>query len=269
VLFAAALAVGVLVGVLSGLTGIGGGVLMVPFLYVLYARLAVPASDATLLAHATSLTVIVPTALRGLVGYRGHALVRWREALTLAAAAAVTAALSARLAVHVPAHALRTGFGLFLVVVAADLLRHRERPGVQPLEGRASALYAALLGVPVGALSAFLGVGGGIVATIGMYYVLRIRFESVAPTSLAVIAVTAAAGSLSYLFTAPAGPLPLGWVVGHVDFAHALPLAAGAVAAAPLGVRLNRRLPVATLRRLFSVLLFLIGLDIVWENLLR
>ena len=268
-LVAAALAVGVVVGVLSGLTGIGGGVLMVPFLYLLYARLAVPAADATVLAHATSLTVIVPTALRGLHGYRGLGLVRWREAMILGAAAAVSAALSARVAVHVPAHALRTGFGLFLVVVALDLLRHRERPAAAPLEARASMVYAALLGLPIGALSAFLGVGGGIVATIGMYYVLHIRFESVPPTSLAVIAVTATAGSLSYLFTAPVAPLPFGGVVGLVDFQHALPLAAGSVLAAPFGVRLNRRLPVASLRRFFAVFLLLIGLDIVWENLLR
>jgi len=269
VLAAASLAVGLLVGVLSGLTGIGGGVLMVPFLYLLYARLAVPASEATLLAHATSLAVIVPTALRGLLGYRGLGLVRWREALTLAAAAAVSAALSVRVAVHVPAHALRIGFGVFLVVVAVDLLRQRERPRPAPVEGRASTVYAALLGVPIGALSAFLGVGGGVVATLGMYYVLRIAFTAVAPTSLAVVVVTAAAGAASYLFTEPAAALPFGWVVGHVDLGHALPLAVGSVAAAPLGVRLNRRLPVGTLRRVFALILLVIGLDIVRANLLR
>ncbi len=267
-LVAAALAVGVLVGTLSGLTGIGGGVLMVPFLYLLYARLAVPASEATLLAHATSLTVIVPTAIRGLVGYRGLGLVRWREALTLGAAAAASAAVCARLAVHVPAHALRSGFGVFLVVVAIDLLRQRERPRTAPVEGRASTVYAALLGIPIGALSAFLGVGGGVVATLGMYYVLRISFTSVAPTSLAVVVVTAAAGATSYLLTTPADPLPFAWVVGHVDFGHALPLAAGSVVAAPVGVRLNRRLPVATLRRVFALVLLAIGLDIVRVNLL-
>jgi uncharacterized protein len=265
---AAALAVGALVGVLSGLTGIGGGVLMVPFLYLLYARLAVPASEATVLAHATSLSVIVPTALSGLRAYRGVGLVRWRQALTLAVAAAATAVVSARIAVHVPSQALRAGFGLFLLVVAADLLRAKTRPTAAPLDGRTALVFAALLGVPVGALSAFLGVGGGIIATIGMYYVLNLPFEAVPPTSLAVIVVTAAAGSISYLFTA-AAPLPFGWVVGHVDFGHALPLALGAVLAAPLGVRLNRRLPVATVRRTFSALLFLIGADLVWENLLR
>ena len=262
-----ALAVGVLVGLISGLTGIGGGVLMVPFLYVLYAQLAVPSSEATVLAHATSLAVIVPTAVRGLLSYRGHGLVRWREAMTLAAAAAVSAVLAARLAVHVPSQALRSGFGIFLLVVAADLLLRRERVGAQPLEGRASTLYAILVGLPVGALSALLGVGGGVVATVGMYYVLRLRFEAIAPTSLAVIVVTAAAGSLSYLL-APAGALPFGWVVGRVDFGHALPLAIGSVAAAPLGVRLNRRMPVLMLRRVFALVLLLVGTDLVWRNLL-
>lgn len=266
-LVAAALAVGVLVGLISGLTGIGGGVLMVPFLYLVYAQLAVPASDATVLAHATSLTVIVPTAVRGLLGFRGMGLVRWREALTLAASAAVSAALAARLAVHVPSQALRVGFGMFLLVVAADLLLRKERVGAKPVEGRASTVLAIAIGLPVGALSALLGVGGGVVATVAMYYVLRLRFDSIAPTSLAVIAVTAAAGSLSYLFI-PAGPLPFGWVVGHVDFGHALPLAIGSVAAAPLGVRLNRRIPVATLRRIFAAVLLLIGADLVWRNLL-
>ena len=60
-LVAAALAVGALVGLVSGLSGIGGGVLMVPFLYVVYARLGVARADATAMAHATSLAVIVPT----------------------------------------------------------------------------------------------------------------------------------------------------------------------------------------------------------------
>ena len=59
----------------------------------------------------------------------------------------------------------------------------------------------------------------------------------------------------------------VGWVVGQVDLLHGLPLAVGAVIAAPLGVWLNRRLPVMTLRRVFGVLLAAIGADLVIENL--
>jgi uncharacterized membrane protein YfcA len=266
VLPAAALALGALVGLISGLTGIGGGVLMVPFLYVLYGRLGVPAGDVTVLAHATSLAVIVPTAFRGLIGYRGRGMVRWRAALPLAAMAAVAAALTAPFAVRLPGAALRLGFGLFLLAVSVDLSLSRSARPSAPKQGRAHLLGAALLGLPVGALSAALGVGGGIPATMAMYYVLGLPFEILAPTSLVVIAVTAAAGSVSYLFT-PTDTLPLRWVVGHVDLGYGSLLAVGAVLAAPLGVRLNRGSSVVALRRIFAVLLALLGLDLVLRNL--
>ncbi len=239
---------------------------MVPVLYVLYGRLHVAPADATILAHATSLMVIVPTAVRGLIDFRGTGLVKWRAALPLAVTAALAAVATAQVATRLPGEALRIGFGVFLLTVAADLLlrttHHDEMPG-----GRRRTLDAALMGFPVGALSAALGVGGGIPATMGMHYVLKLPFRVIAPTSLAVIAVTGLAGSLSYLFQ-PAGALPFGGVVGHVDFLHGLPLAVGAVLTAPIGVRLFRSSSVQALRRVFGVLLLVLGVDLIVENLL-
>jgi hypothetical protein len=265
VLVAAALAVGVVVGFISGLTGIGGGVLMVPFLYLLYGRLGVDAEAATVLAHATSLMVIVPAAIRGLLGYRGSGLVHWRAAVPIAIAAAAAAAATAPLVTHLPGRGLRIGFGAFLLLIAADLLlRRSDHARVPPARAGLTAL-AVLLGVPVGALSAALGVGGGVPATMLMHYAFRLPFRLLAPTSLVVIAVTAAAGSLSYALT-PAGPVSLPAVVGHVDLGHGLPLAVGAVAAAPLGVYVNKRAPVATLRRIFGALLLAIGVTLLLEN---
>lgn len=262
---AAALAVGGLVGVVSGLTGIGGGVLMVPFLYALYARLGVTRDAATLLAHATSLFVIVPTALRGLASYRGSDLVEWRSALPIGLSGAVSAAVTARLVTDVPAGPLRIGFGVFLVLMSVDLLLRRG--GVAPRErtGRHHVFLAALVGIPVGALSASLGIGGGVPATMAMMYILHTPFRQLAPTSLAFIVFTALAGSVGYLFT-PEPALPFGWVVGHVDFGHGLPLALGAVACAPIGVRLNKRLPVLALRRVFGALLLVLGISLIWQN---
>lgn len=263
---AAALAVGALVGIVSGLTGIGGGVLMVPFLYALYARLAVAPDVSTVLAHATSLAVIVPAAIRGLIGYRGTRLIQWRSAVPIAVVGALSAAVMARYTPDLPAEALRIGFGLFLLTVSADLLLRTGRPAGPPPDGRTHLLGAALLGIPVGALSAALGVGGGIPATMAMVYVLRMPFEVLAPTSLAVITLTAFAGAASYMAGATPA-LPFGWVVGHVDLGHGLPLAVGAVACAPLGVKLNRAMPVLTLRRVFGVLLLGVGVMLVGKNL--
>lgn len=266
-LVAAALAVGLLVGFISGLTGIGGGVLMVPFLYFVYASLSVPIAVATPLAHATSLMVIVPAAVRGLIGFRGSGLVQWRAALPIAAVAAVSAAITAPFTPRIPADGLRIGFALFLLFVAADTLLRRSDHADVPRTSRAHMAGAALLGIPVGALSATLGVGGGIPATMGMHYLLKLPFRVLASTSLLVIAITAAAGTAAYLFT-PAPPLPFGGVVGHVDFGHGLPLAIGAVVGAPLGVWVNRRAPVRVLRVSFGVLLLVIGLELLRRTLL-
>lgn len=267
-MLAAALAVGLVVGFVSGLTGIGGGVFMIPFLYLLYARFDVPVGEATVVAHATSLAVIVPTAVRGIIGYRSHHLIQWRAALPLAVVAALAAAATAPFVPRLPGHALRVGFGCFLLLIAADLIvrnpdASRGRPG-----GRAHVVGSALLGVPVGMLSAALGIGGGVPATMGMYYLLGIPFEALVPTSLAVILFTAGAGTASYLLTSTATQVPFPWVVGHVDLGHALPLAIGAVLTAPAGIWLNRRLPALTLRRVFGAFLALVGVDLVVVNAL-
>jgi uncharacterized membrane protein YfcA len=264
---AAALAVGLVVGVVSGLTGIGGASFMIPFLYVLYARDHVPVGEATVVAHATSLAVIVPTAGRGILGYRRHHLIQWRAALPLGLVAGAAAAATAPFVPRLPGHALRVGFGCFLLLIAADLVLRspEERP---ERAGRAHAVGSALLGVPVGMLSAALGIGGGVPATMGMYYLLGIPFEALVPTSLAVILFTASAGAASYLLTASPAHVPLPWLVGHVDLGHALPLAIGAVLTAPVGIWLNRRMPALALRRVFGAFLALVGADLVVVNAL-
>jgi uncharacterized membrane protein YfcA len=124
---------------------------------------------------------------------------------------------------------------------------------------------AALIGLPVGALSATLGIGGGVPASAGMHYLLKLPFRVIAPTSLAVVLFAAVAGSVSYLFT-PSELAPARWVIGHVDLQHGLPLAIGAVIAAPLGVAVNRKAPVLTLRRVFGALLLLTGVLLIIQN---
>jgi uncharacterized protein len=271
------------VGVVSGLIGIGGGVLIVPFLYFLmgatWSGLQVLPEHEAALAHATSLAIIVPTALSGLHSYRRKGLVTWSSVLALGASAAVAAFLGARVAVLLPSLLLKTVFGLFLLgmawrvgVVEAAGGKHRRGIGGGGDARRADGAgamprgKAVVGGGLVGFFSALLGVGGGAVAIPVLIHWGRLDLHRVAAASLGIIAFAAFAGSAGY---ALAGRGVEGLPGGALGFVH-LPLLAvmlpGAVLLAPLGARWNQALPVATLRRVFAIILLVMGLQLAWSN---
>jgi uncharacterized membrane protein YfcA len=255
------LATGAAVGFLSGLTGIGGGVLMVPLLYAYYAASSTTAGVPAAAAHATSLFVIAPTAVFGAFRYGREKMVSWRVALPMGASAAVSAAFVALVAARIPDDGLRAGFALFLLVTAAHLARPPHRAA--DAEGEPAALGpVAAGGVAVGALSALLGVGGGVVAIPLLHAVARVPLGRLAATSLAVIAPAAAAGAVAYAL-APAPQMPP-WSVGLVDVGAGLPLLAGSLAMVGAGARANARVPEPALRIGFSALLAAAALRLLW-----
>ena len=126
---------------------------------------------------------------------------------------------------------------------------------------------AALAGVAVGAMSALLGVGGGIVAIPILVYLMGLSLEKVAATSLAIIIVTALAGALGYA-VAEVGATPL--LPGSVGYVHVLagvPVLVGALVAVRLGTRVNRSLGSERLRLLFAVVFLALGLRLVVQNI--
>jgi uncharacterized protein len=263
--------VGIGVGFLAGLVGIGGGVLIVPFLYFFYGHpgwsgVLFPDAMHATVAHATSLFIIVPTALVGTLTYARAGLVAWRAVLPIAIFSAISAASGALLAARVPQPMLKVGFGVFLLFTALQLVRKRRTDG-SGTSARVALPLAALTGLLVGVLSALLGVGGGLVAIPLLLYVVRIDVEQVAATSLAIVVVAAAAGTLTYM-TAGAGAadLPDG-SVGFVHVAAALPMLPGAMLAARWGAKLNQKLDARRLRLTFAVLFTLLGARLVLTNL--
>jgi uncharacterized membrane protein YfcA len=265
---------GLLAGLLSGLVGVGGGVLMVPFLYFFYARpgwsgVAPPPDVATVAAHATSLFVILPTSVRGAWAYHRRGLVVWRAVWPIGAAAAVAAALATRMAVGVDPRWLRIAFACFLLWNAAHLI-HPRRSRAQGEKGehslRLSLPVTLGVGAAVGFFSALLGVGGGLVSIPLMMQVVGIDLRRVAATSLAVITLTSLGGAVAYMLAAPPAPVRPGFSLGYVDFAPALVLAAGTVLSVGWGAELNRRMNPRTLAWVFAVLFTVLGLRLLVEN---
>lgn len=110
-----AVAVGVSVGMISALFGIGGGIVMVPFMVLIL--------DKTQhLAEGTSLLVIVPTALAGVYAHRKARYVTWRTFIALGAAGALGAVVGARVALVIHGPLLQKLFALFVAAVGVRLL---------------------------------------------------------------------------------------------------------------------------------------------------
>jgi uncharacterized membrane protein YfcA len=270
----AALAVGLLAGAVSGLVGIGGGAVMVPFLYFFLSHpelsgAQVPAAQQAVVAHATSLLVIVPVSLRGAWLYHRAGLVEWRAVWRMGLASVVTASLGARAAVAMPAALLKTVFGVFLLVVATRLFIGKsstESTG-DWAESDIRTGRALAGGAAVGFFSALLGVGGGLVAIPVLIYGLHLPIRKVTGTSLALISFTAVVGVGAYAvsgWTAPAGAGVLTYFHVHA----ALALALGALLAVPIGTGLQMRMPTHALRKLFAVVFFVLGARIIMVNLL-
>ena len=101
---------GILVGLLSALFGIGGGVAMVPFMVLLLER-------SPHLAEGTSLLVIIPTAIAGVIAHHKRGFVSFRLAGWLAVGGVFGAFAGARLALSIEEGLLKTLFAVFLAVM--------------------------------------------------------------------------------------------------------------------------------------------------------
>ena len=108
-----AVVLGLFAGVLSGLFGVGGGILFVPTLTWL--------GLTQLHAEATSLLAIIPTAIVGVWRQQQYGNVRWRGALVIGLASVGAAFGGARLAESVPEATLRRLFAVFLIIAAAQI----------------------------------------------------------------------------------------------------------------------------------------------------
>ena len=256
-------------GVISALAGIGGGVIMVPFLYLVYSGSSESLTAQTVVAHATSLGVAFVASVIGIRKYAKSNAIVWRIALIYGVPGAISSFITARIVSQADeAEWVRAAFGLFLVISAADMARRAftHRDFTEPREAhQSSVLLLMIIGLAGGVMTSMLGIGGGLVAAPALLYVARLPIRTVAPTSLVSVGLSTLSGTLGYLL-APNPPSISNLMAGWVDFRMAIPLALGAVCTVPLGVHLNRASKPATLYWIFSFILAIVGVRLIWQG---
>jgi uncharacterized membrane protein YfcA len=260
-IFLASIALGLIAGLLAGLFGIGGGLVIVPVLMLLLDAQQMPEHLLILIAVATSLATIVLTAIASVAAHHRLGAVIWAKVWRLSPLIMVGAGAGAVLAQKISAVGLRYILVVFLLVVGTQLaLAIKPKTSVLPSSWLLDSLVALLIGL----LSAIVGIGGG---TLTVPYLLASGFQmrhAVAVASACGLPI-ALAGTLSYaLLGQQVDGLPE-WSLGYVYLPAFCGISLGSLVTAGIGARWANRLPAATLKRYFSLLLFLMAAKLLWH----
>jgi uncharacterized protein len=250
---------GLLAGFLTGVFGIGGGIVLVPvLLYYLHAT-GVSSLVSTHVAIGTSLLVVIFASGAQAWGYWRANQVIWRGVVLVALAGVVGALLGSSIAAGLEGPSLRKIFGFVLLVAVARLFSGRRKQGKE-LEPNLALQPLMATGLLVGLVSSLSGVGGALIAVPLLYTYMRFPLRKASGTSSAAIVITAAAGAAAYLFRGWGNEfLPPG-MPGFIDWQPAVPLILGAVPGAILGTRLAARADTGLVRNIYAVILLVVML---------
>jgi uncharacterized membrane protein YfcA len=260
-----------LAGLLGSLTGLGGGVVLVPLLTLFFKvdiRYAIGAS----------LVSVIATSSGAAAAYVKEGFSNIRIGMFLEIATTIGALVGAFLAAFISTKALAVIFGVMLLYSA--YLSRRPRPRAErnsppdPLatrlrlnadfpseEGgmrhynvqRVPAGFSLMFGA--GALSGLLGIGSGAVKVLAMDQAMKIPFKVSTTTSNFMIGVTAAASAGVYLSR------------GYVDPGLAMPVMLGVLAGSMLGARILVKAETKVLRLVFSIVIAVLGLQMLYKGL--
>lgn len=249
--------VGALAGVLAGMFGIGGGIILIPMFLITF-RLAGFAPDVIVhAAFATSLAIIIPTAVSSTLGHRKRGNVNWHQVGRMACGSIVGVLCGSSLAAGLSGETLKGLFGLMQIATGARMLLHRAAH-LPPEEADYAPLPTMLLtGFAVGCFSSFFGVGGGVVAVPMMVILLRQPIHLAVGNSSGLMMVSALIGTASYAVHGWQRPDLPPLSLGYVNLLVAALIAPVTILCARVGVRLASRMSHAKLSRAFA--LFIVG----------
>lgn len=250
---------GAFAGTMAGLLGVGGGLIVVPVLVMLWQADGLAGTQMVQLAIGTSLAVIVFTSLSSVRAHHLRGSVLWPVLWQLTPGILLGAGLGATLAAAMPQAMLKVVFGVFELFVAAQMmLSLRPSAAASANQGLPGSLGMGFAGAVIGTVSALVGIGGGTL-TVPFLDACKVRMQQAVGTSAASGLPIAVGGALSYVL--------LGWgnaqlpadSAGFVYGPALAGIAATSIFFAPLGAALAHRLSTAMLKKVFAGFLVLLG----------
>ena len=247
---------GLCTGFLAGLLGIGGGMLMVPFITLIMTGRGVSPDLSVKVAIATSMATIIFTSVSSVRAHHKRGAVRWDVVWRLAPGIVMGAAVASMGVFSVlKGSSLALFFALFVAFSATQMLLDRKPAPSRTLPGTGGQLAA---GGVIGFLSGLVGAGGGFVSVPFLTWCNVVIHQAVA-TSAALGFPIALANVLGYVIAGQSVEgLPTG-ALGYVYLPALAVIATASVLMAPMGVKAAHAMPVKQLKRVFAIILYLLA----------
>jgi uncharacterized membrane protein YfcA len=262
-LVAELLLLGTVTGFLAGLLGVGGGMMMVPFItWILSARQVEPGL-AVKMAIATSMATILFTSLTSVRAHHARGVVRWDLLRSLAPGIIAGGLLSgAGLFAIIKGRGLALFFAVFIGFSALQMLRDKKPRPSRQMPG---ALGQGLVGGGIGLVSGLVGAGGAFLSVPFMTW-CNVPIRQAVGTSAALGFPIALANTVGYLLAGRSMTAPLPGAVGYLYLPALVIVATASMTMAPLGARVAHRTDVGRLKKVFALLLFGLAASMAYKS---
>jgi uncharacterized membrane protein YfcA len=254
---------GVMSGFLAGLLGIGGGMVMVPFLTLMMSTRGIGPDLAVKMAIATSMATIAFTSISSVRAHHRKGAVRWDIVRGLAPGIVLGSLISSLgLFALLKGSYLAVFFGLFVGFSATQMfLDKKPKPSRQMPQAGGQWVAGGLIGL----LSGLVGAGGGFISVPFMAW-CNVAMHNAVATSAALGFPIAVANAAGYVVSGMgAQALPTG-SFGYIWLPALAVIALCSVFMAPVGAGIAHRLPVKQLKRIFAGVLYLLAAYMLWKG---
>lgn len=249
------LLLGIATGFLAGLLGIGGGMLMVPFITFILTSKGYPQEYTVKMAVATSLATICFTSLSSVRAHHRRGAVLWPIVRLLTPGILLGSLVGAQVAVALPGKILSVLFAVFVAFSATQMFLDRKPKPSRTLPG---SLGTFGMGGVIGMLSSLVGAGGAFVSVPFMTW-CNVKIHDAVGTSAALGFPIALAGTLGYIWAGQGLPQMPPGSIGYLYLPGLVIIALASICTAPLGARTAHRMDIRPLKKVFAAVLYVLA----------
>lgn len=255
------LVTGIVAGFAGGMLGLGGAFIMTPVQYMVYTDMGLTADLAIRTAFATSLMVVLPTAISGAWRHNRNKAVWWQAALIMGLTSLVVAFGAATLTTYISGTVLKMAFGIIIILIGIRMVTAREPK--YKIEAENRVWLWILWAIPIGFIAGIFGIGAGVIMIPILVLALRFEMHYAIGTSMAVMILTSIGGVTGYIVNGIGVAERLQYSFGYVSLPSWLLLALPSTFMAQVGAMTAHKLPRKPLMYIFTLILLYMGLDMI------